>query len=268
MKTRAFWIKMVTLFATFALANLSYAKIDPKTCVGAWLFDEGSGNIATDLSENKNNGTIVNGPKWVDGKFGKALSFDGTDDYINLPTIVSDGWEGLTLMAWVWLNLLPPELPASYGEVLGSNQDLYDMYEDKGNNELRVKVTTTAGAERPGIPTASLKTKQWIHIAGVFDGSAGKMQIYMDGELMDTHNLSGVINGTQYSSIGAQGGPNGPFTDFFNGIIDEVALFKTTLTQQDIKTIMDKGLREALGFAAVVSPAKLATTWAEVKTKR
>jgi hypothetical protein len=57
--------------------------------VGYWSFDEGSGNIARDYSGNGNNGTLYNfnftaTSGWVDGKVGKALSFDGVDDYVNV----------------------------------------------------------------------------------------------------------------------------------------------------------------------------------------
>jgi len=55
------------------------AKIDPKTLVGAWLFDENQGNTAKDASGNGNPGTLDKTPKWVDGKFGKALEFNGTN---------------------------------------------------------------------------------------------------------------------------------------------------------------------------------------------
>jgi hypothetical protein len=48
-------------------------------------FDEGYGNITYDYSGNKNNGTLHNGPTWVDGRIGKALSFDGADDYVKIP---------------------------------------------------------------------------------------------------------------------------------------------------------------------------------------
>jgi len=266
-KVRYLLIGVAVLFVAGVLTTSSYAKIDPQACVGVWLFDESSGDVAKDSSGNKNDGTLVNGPKWVDGEFDNALSFDGVDDYVNLPATTSDNWEGITMVAWVWLNLLPNELVSSYGEIYGSNQDLYDMYEDKGNNELRVKVATTASAERPGIPTAQLQKNQWVHIAGTYDSAAGEVKIYMDGQLIDTHNLTGFINGIQYSSIGTQGGPSGPFTDFLNGIIDEVALFNVTLDEQDIQTIMSKGLKESLGLAAVVSSGKLATTWAGIKAR-
>lgn len=267
MKVKFILITLNILFA-FSISTLFGYAIDPKTCVGAWLFDEGSGKTATDSSVNKNEGTLMNNPSWVDGKFGKALSFDGKDDYVALPAITMNSWEGLTIVAWVWLNVLPNELPTSYDEIFGTKQDLVDMYEDRGNNEFRVKVTTTAGAERPGIPTAQLKKNQWLHIAGVFDGAAGQMKIYMNGQLMDTHNLSGFVNGTQNSAIGAQGNPGGQFSDFHNGLIDEVALFSVALTEEDLQTIIDKGLKNFLGIASVVHSGKVTTTWAEIKTQK
>ena len=45
------------------------------------LLAYGSGEVAEDSSANGNDGELKVGPKWVDGKFGKALEFDGVDDY-------------------------------------------------------------------------------------------------------------------------------------------------------------------------------------------
>ena len=67
-------------------AGQSYAEIDPETVVGVWLFDEGEGEIAGDSSENGNGGKIF-GAKWVDGKFGKALDFDGTIPKPGIPDL-------------------------------------------------------------------------------------------------------------------------------------------------------------------------------------
>ena len=61
----------------------SYAKIDPETIVGAWLFDEGSGKTVKDSSGNGNDGKLE-GPKSAKGVFGKALEFDGKDDYVEV----------------------------------------------------------------------------------------------------------------------------------------------------------------------------------------
>ena len=103
MKVRYLLIGVVVLFAAGIMATQSYAKIDPKTIVGLWLFDEGSGKIAKDLSGNGNDGTLE-GPKWVDGKFGKALNFNGASDYVdtgNNPITDPGGTKILSISAWV-----------------------------------------------------------------------------------------------------------------------------------------------------------------------
>ncbi len=63
----------------------SDAAIDPDNVVGVWLFDEGSGEVATDASENGLDGTLHGNPKWVNGKFGKALELDGSAAYVEVP---------------------------------------------------------------------------------------------------------------------------------------------------------------------------------------
>lgn len=53
--------------------------------VGYWNLNEGSGSVAADSSGNGNNGTLVNSPTWVAGKYGTGLSFSGNGDYVNIP---------------------------------------------------------------------------------------------------------------------------------------------------------------------------------------
>ena len=63
------------------VANTFIRDINGGTPVkGSWHLDETSGTVAPDTSGNGNNGTLINGPTWVDGRFNKALSFDGVDD--------------------------------------------------------------------------------------------------------------------------------------------------------------------------------------------
>jgi len=52
---------------------------------------------------------------------------------------------------------------------------------------------------------------------------------------------------------------------YFNGIIDEFAIFNVELSDQDIKTIMDKGLGSIQ--AAVDFSGKLVNTWSNIKTR-
>ena len=52
--------------------------------VGFWLLNEGAGLKALDFSGLSNHGALTNGPTWGAGRYGKAVSFDGSNDYIEV----------------------------------------------------------------------------------------------------------------------------------------------------------------------------------------
>src|SRR5262249_17783943 len=69
---------------------------------GAWGLDEGSGTTTADQSGNHNNGTLSNATWSASGKFGKALSFNGTNSFVSVPDANSlDLTSGLTVEGWV-----------------------------------------------------------------------------------------------------------------------------------------------------------------------
>jgi len=87
---------LVMLFSNLAVAD---------TLRGEWKLDEGTGNIAYDTSGNGYDGNLTppGGPTWItDGYSGKALRFDGVDDYVEIPN--TSNWnfaDGFTLDMWV-----------------------------------------------------------------------------------------------------------------------------------------------------------------------
>jgi hypothetical protein len=83
MRLSYLYAAMFALLGACILSTPCYARIDPESIIGIWLFDEGKGDVAEDSSENGFDGKIMNGAKWVDGKFGDALEFDGADDYVD-----------------------------------------------------------------------------------------------------------------------------------------------------------------------------------------
>ena len=61
---------LIFLGLTLALITAGTAKafdINDPYLVGYWSFDEGAGTVATDLSENGYDGTLLGGTSWTDG---------------------------------------------------------------------------------------------------------------------------------------------------------------------------------------------------------
>ena len=52
---------------------------------------------------------------------------------------------------------------------------------------------------------------------------------------------------------------------FFVGIVDEVAIFNAILSEEDLQSIMEKGLAKTLGGEAVSPADRLTTIWADIK---
>ena len=121
--------------------------------VAAYGFDAGSGTTAADQSGNGNTGTLANAT-WAgagSGKFGNALSFNGTNATVNIPHSASlNLTTGMTLEAWVrptalaggdWNTVIFKERPGYYG---------WGIYANTGSNRPSGNVsparTTTSAA--------------------------------------------------------------------------------------------------------------------------
>ena len=91
----------IVLLTIGILVSSSDAKVDPETTVGIWLFDEGKGDTAKDISKNGNHAKLV-GAKWTQGKHGKAVEFDGTNHVkIAASKSTDDYLDGFTYCLWI-----------------------------------------------------------------------------------------------------------------------------------------------------------------------
>lgn len=240
------------ILISLMFAGISYAKIDPKTAVAIWTFDEGKGDIAKDSSGNKNDGTLK-GPKWVDGKFGKALEFDGKDDYV-LADIGGSVPQSITLEAWIY--------PTAGGIVFSElgqgaiNSGWHDSQMDVLSTG-EIKVGFWIGSEQ-GISLGKYSFDKWYYIVMAFDNSDNSIKGYVDGMLKNSGKLDKLYPGDLWYAIGAIDTTTLGAGMYFNGIIDEVAIFNVALTEDDIKEGMS---------TAVYPTGKLATTWATIKAR-
>lgn len=220
---------MVTTTAIFIHNSL------PASTVAYYSIDAiTQDSVLADASTNQNNGVLKNGPTLSEGFLGNALLFDGVDDYVEFPSSPSFDINGsaVTVSLWTKLEYLPADLPGAYGPLFDSNSDQYVLYEDKGNNELRFKVSTSSSAERPGIPGGNLTADEWIHIVGVYDGTYAK--IYLNGVLQDSHQLTGTVKTGQVAWLG-RSSTSSP--SYFQGSIDNVLILNTALSREEVEDL-------------------------------
>ena len=253
---------MVVVFIAGVLANSSYAKIDLKNCVGMWLFDEGKGDVTADASGNKNDGTIENAPKWIDGKFGDALQFDGVDDYVSVENTNNLSITGdFTFSMWVKISAYPTAWRNMLSKLVDDTHNEFNFrYKDSASAQFYFG-TGAAAIICNWVPSQDLPLDAWTHIAGVRK-SKTYLKLYFNGIEKRTANITTDAISTEANvTIGRQS--NSMF--YFNGIIDEVAIFNVALGVEDIQTLMNKGLKESLNPSAVESSGKLASTWAALR---
>ena len=116
----------VVCFSLIAV-HISTAEIDFETAVGVWLFDEGKGAVAEDISGEGNDGEVVKS-KWVDGKFGKALEFDGKAGCVKTGAKLLEALEEFTILSWIQTTSPPPGRTGLVGQ---NNAPEFGVYYDE-----------------------------------------------------------------------------------------------------------------------------------------
>ena len=254
MKARYLLFGLIVMFAASLLTVSSYAKVDPKTCVGMWLLDDNKGDTAADSSGSKNDGKFVGSPKWVDGKIAKALEFDGAGSYVNIPNSESLNSGTFTIVLWFKPNVLriqglADKTPAPQWRIF--------MNSPAGNIEF-----DALPGEIANVTTPAAAVGRWDHIAATYDSASKTAKIYFNGTLgQQAANVN--MNNTSPVNINL----SSPESTRLNGVIDEVGFFNVALEAGDIQTLMDKGLKESINPSAVDLSGKLASTWASLKSR-
>jgi prepilin-type N-terminal cleavage/methylation domain-containing protein len=200
--------------------------------VGYWSFDEGTGTIAYDLSGYGNNGTLVNGTTWVDGKIGKALSFDGSDDYLVADNIKVNTTQGAQNTVIFWMNWSGQNTVMPFG--WNTSYDLFLYSNAFGFN--------TGCSNIEGFSGTSFLQNSWHNVAAVFYNgtpSFPNVKLYIDGDGKSvTHQFGTICSGTVTNRIFVSGwGVNSGYK--FNGLIDEVRVYNRALSDSEIKALYD-----------------------------
>lgn len=207
-----------------------------------WLMNEGSGIIVSDLSGNRNNGTLKNmsfpassTSGRTSGKNGPTLLFDGTNDYISIPVNPLLGKKNFSIMLSAKMN----NLLVGTGSY---SQSFLNFYTDGSSNALRV-------AQDEGVPGSIILSyatggvgsyfKETVNpiVAGqnflliiIYDGTT--FTLFFNGIKIPTITRASFGTGTE-NVIGGRSSTTGNL----NGEISDVRVWDRLLSSQEISDL-------------------------------
>lgn len=203
------------------------------TKIGHWPLDENTGDVL-DHSSRVNDGSVNGATHGAAGPLGPdAMSFDGTDDYIDIgDTNLMPGLEECTVTAWALLGVhdgnhhrVLSQEKVFYAGANGNSMALYF-----GDGSSWVNNTKSAGTFPKG---------QWVHVAYVKTASGG--YLYLDGALQGSIGAPTTLgDNTNMLAIGAQatGG-----SQYWDGRMGDIRIYNRAMSPSEISYMHEVGRR-------------------------
>ncbi|BDV42296.1 hypothetical protein GURASL_12190 [Geotalea uraniireducens] len=192
---------------------------------------------------------IVCGSMFAPGKLGQAFNFDGTGQYVAIPSSTTLDIYGTHAVAF-WVK--PAAYPAS-----GKSFYLVNKWTD-GQEDKRVTIDSDGkvhyflfgtSASAGVTSTTAVQTNVWTHVVATYDGT--DMKIYLNGVLDASVAASGdVLDSTGplclgYNPLRVSEGLEEPFT----GQLDEVGWYNQTLSASEVSLLANM-VPDAFSFTA------------------
>ncbi len=198
--------------------------------VAAWGFNEGSGSTTADATGKGHAGTLSNATWTAGGKFGAALSFDGSSSWVTVADAPDlDLSDGMTLEAWV----RPSALGTSWRTVLFKERSGGVVYSLYANQYSGLPVGQVyIGGEQNATGIAQLALDTWTHVGSPSTaracGSTSTAHSRTRRRQRRYRRLDGPLR------IGG----NAIWNEWFDGLIDELRIYDRALSPTEIQTDM------------------------------
>ena len=244
--------------------------------IAAWTFDDGK---VTDAIGNAH-GELFKAAKITgDGKFGKALDVDGSDDTradIEFNADLEAAIEGPhTVSYWLYVRNGADHSGVWKGEKVGWGAHFTFRIVTTSSTGLTWG-TTSAASENWFATDGAIETDKWFHLCQTADGDEAIGYVTPDGgktEIPASGQANPQVAPEPYNlfpdrplefGAGRQIGGNQGNDMFLDGIIDDVIIWDRALSEDEVEEL-GSGERPEKALA-VKAEGKLATTWGKVKS--
>ncbi len=237
--------------AAIVSAHLCLTEVARPGLVGYWPMEEGDGvwngtpGEVKDLSGMGNDGQAFHDAHTVaGGKFGRAGSFDGTGDYVNIPSNATlDLDSNGTVATWVKFNDL--QLPADTHAIIKTASYQSGFLFNQQGLHFYTYWTEPSGAP-VRVAYNAFAENEWYHLA--LANNDGTIRVYIDGVLQGSPVSEGTGNFVQ-QTLQIGGYTNGAYN--INGLIDDTAILNEGFDEAHVRSIYtaptDLGLDYDLG---------------------
>lgn len=227
-----------------------------------WQFDESTGTTAADSAPTlgpqggDNAGTLQDFPsptdaRWVTGKTGNALSFQGNGERV-IDTFTSDYTPGDYTVA-LWARTTDPN-QSQYNSVFatrpsGGGSDNTFQIDTDGSGYYRF-FTNNSGGLMSELSFGPVANDAWQHVAATVEGRA--LTLYIDGLQTNSDTLA---SGEAVDFEAFVAGANRNDSAFFQGTVDDVQFYDEALTASQIAFLNDnpgQTIPEPTSFALLV----------------
>jgi hypothetical protein len=146
--------------------------------IGYWPFDESSGSTAADATGYHKDGSVIGGAVWTTGKYGNALSFNGTNGAV----VINDATNPAKFTVCAWVK--PASARKAANVIVRSNASGPTAYYSQ---QLRINASGKfeayvfdGGTSKTVTGTTTIQADAWYHIALTVSNN-GQMRLYVDG---------------------------------------------------------------------------------------
>jgi Concanavalin A-like lectin/glucanases superfamily len=259
----AFALVLAAALLTLPLFIVGATRAATPGLVAAYSFNEGTGTTVGDASGSGNNGTTSNTTWSASGKYGGALSFNGTSARVNVPNSSSlQLTSSMTLEAWVD----PSSTTSKWRDVIYKGNDNYYLEGTSDSTGKPGGGGTFGGANANAYGASALTANTWSYLALTYDGTT--LRLYVNGTMVGSQAKTGAIT---TSTNQLQIGGDSLYGQYFSGLIDEVRVYNVALSATAIQTDMNTPISPSTDgtppsapgtlTASVVSAGEIDLSW-------